>query len=80
MSKINNRQSKDSTNQHQYLHKPRIWQVDQVFHRIDRFALDVPAFNIKGDRKVSTLAGGTLTFALMCLVMLFASVKFEEMY
>ena len=42
---------------------------------MDRFGSDVPAFNINGEKKVNTLVGGTVTFALLFLIIIFAVSK-----
>ena len=50
-----------------------------MFRALDRFGHDIPAFNINGERKVNTVIGGALTFVIMCLILIFAAVKLEEM-
>ena len=45
---------------------------------MDQFGSDVPAFNIDGDKKVNTLLGGTVTFALVFIILIFATIKLQE--
>ena len=73
MFKQNN---KEKTNQDQSKHQQRFWQVNRVFKALDRFGIDIPAFNINGEKKVNTFLGGALTFALLCIILLFAAIKF----
>ena len=56
-------------------HKPRPWQINNFFRSVDKFAQDVPAFNIKGETKVKTILGGASTFTLLVIVLMYATAK-----
>ena len=45
---------------------------------MDQFGSDVPAFNINGDKKVKSLIGGTVTFVLVLIIFIFATIKLQE--
>ena len=55
--------------------KSRPWQINNFIRSIDKFARDVPAFNIKGESKVKTFLGGVSTFTLLVIVVMYAASK-----
>ena len=56
--------------------KSRPWHINNFFRSIDKFARDVPAFNIKGESKVKTILGGASTFTLLVIIVMYAATKF----
>ena len=49
------------------------WHVASFLRNLDNFGKSIPAFNIKGKSSVNTVVGGFLTFAIMTLVLGYAS-------
>ena len=47
---------------------------------MDGFAKDIPAFNLKGETQVSTVAGGIASCLILIIVFIYANVKFIQLY
>ena len=56
------------------------WMAESVFQRLDIFGEALPQFNYRGQDIIRTRAGGVFTVILLSLVLLFASVRFVELY
>ena len=50
-----------------------------MFRYLDSFGKDVPAFNIKGDKKVNTAVGGVISAFIITLVLIYASIKLNQL-
>ena len=46
-----------------------------MFHNLDNFGSPVPAFNVKGKSKVTTIIGGLLTAMILTLTLAYAVQK-----
>ena len=53
--------------------------MGSVFRKVDQFGRNVPAFNLDGNKKVTTFVGGVITVLFVCVGILFAASKFTEM-
>ena len=51
------------------------WRMDNFIRGFDTFAKDVPAFNLRGEAKITTLVGGVATIAVLLLTLAYASLK-----
>lgn len=58
--------------------RPR-WHFQNVFRNLDSFGKDVPAFNIKGETKVNTAVGGVISTFIITLVLIYASIKLNQL-
>ena len=55
------------------------WTLNKFIQRIDIFGTDLPMFNLKGESKVFTLVGGVFTVIIVCIWLVYATIKFEHM-
>ena len=53
--------------------------MGRVFRRLDQFGRDVPAFNLNGEKKVTTFVGGVITLFFIYVIILFAASKLTEL-
>ena len=51
------------------------WHLSNVLASIDIFGKPVPSFNLKGQEKVTTALGGLLSFAIVVILVLYATTK-----
>lgn len=54
-------------------------QIGKRLKRADIFSESIPSFNIRGQEKVQTYLGGTITLGLVYTTFLFALLKFRHM-
>ena len=59
--------------------KPSRWNAQNALIKFDNFGIDIPAFNLNGEKKVKTLVGGFVTVALLCILLIFSVNSFVEM-
>ena len=52
------------------------WYMQNFFKKIDIFGKPLPSFNLKGETKVPTLAGGLVTFMIICVFLTYGCLKF----
>ena len=50
-----------------------------MLERIDMFGANLPMFNIEGRQKVSSVTGAICTIMLMCIFLMYASLKLVQM-
>ena len=58
--------------------RPR-WRISTVLKGFDSFGKEVPAFNIKGDSRVTTALGGTVTCSILTVSLLYSILKIIQM-
>ena len=51
------------------------WKIDTFVKNMDSFGQEVPSFNIKGEKRVTTLFGGTITALILLLTLAYATFK-----
>ena len=67
--------SLDVTRHSKDVKRGKRWHINRVLHQVDMFGKPIPAFNIKGENSVKSLAGGCLTLTIMGLVFTYAVIK-----
>lgn len=50
-----------------------------MLERMDIFGQEIPAFNLKGSNRVHTMPGGLMTFAIMVVMLIYASIKMIQL-
>ena len=50
-----------------------------MLHTVDMFKETLPAFNIEGNRYVSTNGGGIISVTIMYIIFLFAVLKMQQL-
>ena len=48
------------------------WYLGNVFRSLDNFGSPIPAFNLKGNKEVTTIAGGLLSATILTLTLAYA--------
>ena len=54
--------------------RPR-WHINNTLKSFDSFGKEVPAFNIKGESRVNTAFGGTMTCAILSVSLIYSIIK-----
>ena len=55
------------------------WHINNTLKNFDSFGKEVPAFNIKGESRVNTALGGTITFAILSVSLIYSCIKIIQM-
>ena len=55
--------------------KVHSWHLHNVLRSFDIFGKSLPTFNLKGEGTVHTMMGGVVTFIIMVVVIVYASIK-----
>lgn len=50
-----------------------------MFHNLDNFGKEVPAFNIGGETRVSTVCGGVISVAVLTLTLIYSVIKLTQL-
>ena len=61
-----------------YSKKGQRWHIGNVVRGLDYYAKDIPAFNISGERHVSTICGGIVTIVLVYTILAYSLLKGEH--
>ena len=53
--------------------------ISSMLQRMDMFLSPVPSFNIDGRSHLTTMTGGIITFAILYVTFLYATLKFTHL-
>ena len=56
------------------------WFIGNVFHSLDNFGEQIPAFNLKGKSRVTTIPGGLLSAMILTLTLAYATQKLYALF
>ena len=51
------------------------WHIKNVLYNLDIFGKELPAFNLKGNPGIKTVAGGLMTILISFIAILYASMR-----
>lgn len=55
------------------------WMTGEIFRDMDAFGQSLPAFILKGRKKVQTRLGGVTTILIVTVVLMYAGLKFTHL-
>ena len=55
------------------------WNIKSVFKNLDNYGKEVPAFNVGGETRVSTVCGGIISVLVMTLTLTYSIVKLTQL-
>ena len=56
------------------------WHLNSLLTNIDVFGKPLPAFNLKGKPIVHTMTGGIVTFTIVVIMVIYASIKLIQLF
>ena len=60
--------------------KVHSWHLNSVLRSFDIFGQQLPTFNLKGQSTVHTMAGGVITFFILVVTLVYASIKMVQLF
>ena len=55
------------------------WKLHNLLINMDVFGKSLPAFNLKGQPIVHTMTGGIITFVIVVVMLIYASIKMIQL-